>query len=340
MSIKKVAKMAGVSIATVSRYFNTPELLKKETQEKVRQVSQKLNYQPNTLAQNFRRGRSGIIVIVVYSIGDPLYENFTRIITEIAQSKSYDVLIKETNYKNLPAEYYRDLLNSKQADGLIVMIDAPTVSKDASFSLDQLPIVFIQGGRTPHPKSNQHIALDNYNAAQTATQHLIDLGHENIACIAPKDCNTTYSSRKAGFNVAISKAKLRKPLIISLSKDAIDMITVVERIRQVTPKITGIFCIDDDLAIDVLSAMRRLNLEVPKDFSVVGFNNIRYAANTHPPLTTVSHPIEIIAQHAIETLCAMIDPLKHPKNVTETHPNQTLFTHHLVIRSSTSIPSI
>ncbi len=340
MSIKSVAKMAGVSIATVSRYFNKPDLLKKQTRDKVEKAIAALNYQPNTLAQNFRRGKSGLIVIVVYNIGNPLYENFTQAITPIAQSKGYDILIKETNRKNLDIKYYQDMLSSKQADGLIVMIDLPKLDGKTHFMLANLPIVFIKEERPANDDLPHYIGFDNYEAAETAAEHLINLGHKNIVCISSEENNTACLNRQSGFIFAIQKAKLLHERVITVRDNAEAIEEVVNSILQMEPKITAIFCTRDDLAIEVLSVLKQMNIEVPKRISVIGFNNIRYAAKTHPPLTTIEQPFAEITQQAIKVLCEKIENLPQTNDTEDIQNSTSTFNHRLIIRSSTASPLI
>ncbi|MFT5420628.1 MAG: LacI family repressor for deo operon, udp, cdd, tsx, nupC, and nupG [Candidatus Endobugula sp.] len=339
MSIKKVAKMAGVSIATVSRFFNNPSLVKHVTREKVERASKHLNYRPNTLAQNFRRGKTGIILLVVYSISDPLDENFSRTVTQIAQSKGYDVLIKETNHQTLNAEYYRDILNSKQADGLIVMIDLPRLDKTTQLALNQLPIIFIKGEAIATGLSKQYIGLDNYAAAQTATNHLIDLGHQTIACITTDINNTSSACRNAGFLLSMKKAKLASPQVISLSTNTRSMANTIKTLLLSSPKVTAIFCTSDDLAIDALSELKQQNIRIPDELSIIGFDNIRYAAKTSPALSTIELPLNDIAQQAIKTLFTIINDDNYPI-APRTDSTEVTFRHRIILRSSTAKPYI
>jgi LacI family repressor for deo operon, udp, cdd, tsx, nupC, and nupG len=337
MSIKKVAEMAGVSIATVSRFFNNPILVKHVTRQKVEHASKLLNYRPNTLAQNFRRGKTGIILLVVDSISDPLDENFSRTVTQIAQSKGYDVLIKETNHQTLNADYYRDILNSKQADGLIVMIDLPSLDKTAQLALNQLPIVFIKGERTAKELSKQYIGLDNYAAAQTATNHLVNLGHKNIACITTDINNSNYTCREAGFLLSMKKAKLTNPQVLRLPTKTGIIKDTIKTLLLYSPKVTAIFCTCDDLAIDALSELKKQGVKIPKELSIIGFDNIRYAAKTSPALSTIELPLNNIAQQAIKTLITIIDDNDYPVALG-TSSTAGKPTHRIILRASTSKP--
>jgi LacI family repressor for deo operon, udp, cdd, tsx, nupC, and nupG len=336
MSIKKVAAMAGVSIATVSRCFSHPQLLKQETLEKVEKASEALHYRPNSLAQNFRRGRSGVIVIIIDNIGDPIYESFTQTITHTAQSKGYEILIKETNHKPLTIKYYRDILASKQADGLIVMVDPPKMNTKNQLLFDDLPIIFIKNEN--QTQTHRHIKLDNSKAAQTATQHLIDLGHKNIAYITPNMNSTAYIRREEGFQQTVDRANFDKPLVIDLSYCQQTPQEAIMHILSTAPQTTAVFCANDDIAMDVLATLKEENIHVPRELSVIGFNNIRYSAKTTPPLTTIEYPLNDIAQYAIEHLCLIIDtPPSSTLNATLT---KATFHHRLIERSSTATPPI
>jgi LacI family repressor for deo operon, udp, cdd, tsx, nupC, and nupG len=337
MSIKKVAESAGVSIATISRYFSKPNLLKKETFEKVKKAVDAVNYKPNTLAQNFRRGKSGLIVVVVYNIGNPIYENFTHIITHIAQSKGYDVLIKESSKTHLTLKYYQDMLSSKQADGLIVMTDLPHTHHKTREALKNLPIVFIDGSNSTKDDSPlQYIGLDNYEAALDATNHLLALGHKHIICISPEELNNAYVQRIKGYTTAIDNMQLTTCNVLYTCQKPNNLENLLEHIISGSPPVTAIFCTDDDTAIDILPLLKNHGQKVPENISVVGFNNIRYAAKTSPPLTTVELPLANVAFQAIQLLCTKIDPSCQPnddENDINTSPQ-----HQLILRASTSTP--
>jgi len=331
MSIKKVAEIADVSIATVSRFFSKPDLLKKETYERVKQAVNAINYKPNTLAQNFRRGKSGLIIVVVYRIGNPIYENFTHIITATAQSKGYDVLIKESSQTPVTVKYYQDMLSSKQADGLIVMTDIPQINPQNQETLKKLPIVFIEGTSQNEEVPNQRLGMDNYQAAREATNHLLSLGHKSIACIAPETTNTTYIQRIEGYSDAIKQVKNHSKKVYYARQHPCNLTALLKEIFSIHPSTTAIFCVDDDIAIDILPLCHAMGHRVPRDISIMGFNNIRYAAKTSPPLCTVELPLSDIAFHAIQLLCNKIDPNYQPDNGSNYAPFQ------LIIRKTTSI---
>ena len=341
MSIKQVAAIAGVSIATVSRYFNSPTQVKKETQEKVEKAIQAINYQPNTLAQNFRRGKSGIIIVVIHNIGNPIYEHLTQHITLTAQKNGYDILVKETNSNKLPLAYYRDMLSSKQADGLIVMVDLPKMTPQHRATLENLPIILIKGESLSPSLHCPNIGFDNYEAGETAAQHLIDLGHQHIACISAKDENIAYLRRQEGFLNRLQKENLFKNN--TLYPTCATQLTLKEAMHCIiesSPRFTALFCVDDNLAIDALSIAQNKGINVPDQLSILGFNNIRYAASTTPPLSTIEQPTENIAQYSIEALCAKINGFDNEEahHIYTKNHSRKKFSHRLITRASTAPP--
>lgn len=340
MSIKKVAEIAGVSIATVSRYFSKPDLLKNDTYENVKRAVNQVNYKPNTLAQNFRRGKSGLIVVVVDNIGNPIYENFTHTITHIAQSNGYDVFIKESSNTHLTIKYYQDMLDSKKADGIILMTDFPHIHQASKNIIDELPIIFIDSSNSTVVNAPySHINLDNYQAAQSATQYLLTLGHKNIACITPEDVNSTYIHRVGGYKIAIESAGLKTQQVLYTCQNPSNIEKLVERVLYTSPPITALFCTDDDIAIDILPALKQQGRKVPDDISVIGFNNIRYSARTNPPLSTVELPLTDIATQAIHQLCAKIDTSYQSTNDDDPYTPAPL-QHQLIVRESTAPPRL
>lgn len=338
MSIKKVAEIAGVSIATVSRYFSNPNLLKNDTYESVRRAVNQVNYKPNTLAQNFRRGKSDLIVVVVDNIGNPIYENFTHIISQIAQSNGYDVFIKESNDTHPTIKYYQDMLDSKQADGIILMADLPHIHNDAKDIIDSLPIIFIDSNHNKaQENAHSHISLNNYRAAHHATEHLLNLGHKHIVCVSPEDINSTYIHRISGYKSAIEAAGLKTQHVMYASHNPSNIEKLVERVLYASPPITAIFCTDDNIAIDVLPLLKQQRCKVPDDISIIGFNNIRYTASTTPPLSTVELPLSGVATLAIQQLCAKIN-LANKGSDKKALTAVASLEHQLILRESTSTP--
>ncbi|MBX2808113.1 MAG: LacI family transcriptional regulator [Cellvibrionaceae bacterium] len=334
MSIKKVATIAGVSIATVSRFFNNPNQVSKATREKVEQAIKRINYTPNTLAQNLRRGKTGLIIAVVHKASFAAYEPIINQLNQSTRDNHYNLLVKETDRDAINLADYQQMLRCKQADGFIVFTGLPAHS--GALAIEKpLPIVLVCEPQPPASKINlPSIAINDYKAAKEATQYLIRLGHQHIAFAAPKHTQLTIAQRQAGFIHALTRQGL--PVFGRLLTQLYQDLPLQQKLAQllaIKPAPTAIFCADDDTAIETLHLLKQQGLKIPEDISVMGFNNIRYARITDPPLSTVALPTEAIGTQAIDTLFNLMDSPSH-------FSQPLILDHQLIIRQSTAPPAL
>lgn len=332
MTIKKVATIAGVSIATVSRFFNNPNQVSAETRVKVQAAIKRINYTPNRLAQNLRRGKTGLIIVVAPKISSPEYEPIIRQLNQTAKERSYNLLAQEAQPHELNLHYYQEMLRCKQADGFILLTGLPEESGKVALK-EPLPIVLAS---EPLPKGTRinlpSININHYRAAKDATQYLISLGHKHIAFLAANPFRLSSTQHQAGFVQAMSSHGLSIfGRIINQQPKQIFVHEALEHLLGTQPRPTAIFCNDDDMALQVMHLLKEKDFSIPKDISVMGFNNIRYGELSNPPLTSVKLPGEAIADQAIELLFEMIE------NQSKTL-RPFIFKHSLVIRQSTTPP--
>ncbi|HMN43224.1 MAG TPA: LacI family DNA-binding transcriptional regulator [Povalibacter sp.] len=329
VSIKDVAKIAGVSIATVSRTINNKDRVNEETRERVRRAIESTGFSPNTLAQNFRRGRTNFIMVVLPSIGDPFFAGVVKGIQSIAQQKGYNVLFSETK---MNSDEFTSMLVSRQADGLILLATVPPAGVEI-LSRERhraLPIVIACEAIQPEMRHLPSVHIDNVAAAKEATRFLISHGHERIAFISGTNTSLLTKDREAGYRAAMKAAKL--PIQdgwVLEGKLTIDgAIKATRNLLHHASKPTAILCANDDMAIGALHEIRSTGLSVPDDISVVGFDDIRYSQVVNPPLTTVRQPAEEIGEKAMYRICHAIE-----EGVTLTAEPE-LVPHELVIRRS------
>lgn len=330
MSIKKVANIAGVSIATVSRYFNNPDKVGKDTQKKVQHAIDKLNYSPNASAQNLRRGKTGLIIAVVPKISSSLYEPITTQINALAIERGYKLLVQESGFNNLSLGYFKTMIRCKQSDGFIILSGlAPHDKQDIE---ESLPIVL---ACEPLSANQQHqlpcLAIDYFNAAVEATQHLLNNKHSNIAFIAQDYSSNSVLAQQRGYMQAMSEAPEQTSTFIAGPET--HTLSVKEKLNnliQSQPKPTAIYCADDETAIEVMHWVKKKGLQVPRDMSIIGFNNTRFSKLCDPPLTTVNNPLAAIGERAINILFDIIDS-------GSSDANTSAFNHEMIIRESTSM---
>jgi LacI family repressor for deo operon, udp, cdd, tsx, nupC, and nupG len=315
-SINEVALVAGVSTATVSRYINTPDQVAHKTQVKVESAIRKTGYTPNTLAQKLRRGRSHHILVAVPSVGDPFFSAVMRGVRKAARKHGYTVFIRETRQEVLTTTEMNAVLDSKQADGIVLLNNMTYVAGKLDSTADPL--------RRPAT-----IHIDNVAAAETMTQFLVEHGHRRIAMIF-SGRKPSSVDRERGFRAAMRVAGLRitDDLVVDTENSLEGGRKAARSILGVDPLPTAIFCGSDELAIGCMHEIRAAGLHVPGDISVAGFDDTRYAAVSYPPLTTIRQPAESMGARIIEKLCSAIENDGATPGVSEVVP------HELVVRKS------
>jgi LacI family repressor for deo operon, udp, cdd, tsx, nupC, and nupG len=336
VSIKDVARLAGVSIATVSRCLNNPERVRPDTRERVQKAIDETGYAPNTLAQNFRRGRTQVITVVLPSVGDPFFTGVMAGIRSVADEAGYSILIHETQFNTLTADEVGAMVVSRQADGIALLASlSPFGTRVLSVRGDRaLPIVIGCETISDELADFPGIHIDNVAAAKEATRHLLELGHERIAFMYGEHETLLTADRERGFREAMEQAGLAvDDGWVTEGRLSIEgAIAATQRLLAHPRRPTAIFCANDEMAMGCLHALRQAGLSVPADVSVMGFDDNRYAPITEPPLTTVRQPALEIGQRVMRRLLQEIDSGRSRDAAAEVVP------HELVIRASTAPP--
>jgi len=337
VSIKEVAQIAGVSIATVSRCINSPEKVTERTRLKVQDAISQTGYSPNKIAQSFRRGRTNLIMVVIPSVGDPFFSALMRGVKRAAKAKGYSVVIEETQSNTMTADEVSHMLVSNQTDGIVLLGAISPYGNEilSAKSRRDLPIVVGCEKVSPDLADLPSVRVDNAGAASDATNFLISHGHKRIGMIRGQGSSLLTKDREAGFRSAMRQAGL-----------PIDFGWVVEGrmtipgARQATRDLlnsahppTAIFCANDEMAIGCLHEIKAAGLTVPDDISVIGFDDIRYAEVTDPPLTTIRQPAEEIGECVMYRICRRIE---EGPGVGTSEPQ--IVPHKLVVRQSVAAP--
>lgn len=320
MSIKDVAKIAGVSIATVSRYLNSPEAVREKTRHKVQEAIRQTGYSPNTLARNFRRGKTSLVVVVLPSVGDPFFAGVMRGIWRVADEEGYSILIRETQFNTHEFDEYSDIVFSKQADGIVLLASISPFMEEvgrrrgvpggaeegAKGQGAKLPPIVI-GCEAVAPQLSHFpaVRVDNARAAAEATAHLVGLGHQRIGFMSGSANSLLTRDREQGYRRAMAEADLpvSDTWIVEGQQTLEGAREAMAQLLALEPRPTAVFCANDEMAMGAMHEIRRSGLRIPEDISVVGFDDIRYAEVLDPPLTTVAQPTEEIGEHTMRRLC-------------------------------------
>lgn len=337
-SIKDVARIAGVSIATVSRCLNDPERVKEDTRVKVQSAILQTGYSPNTLAQSFRRGKTHVIMVVLPSVGDPFFTRVMKGMRAVASSKGYSLLINETQFNTMTADEIGSMVVSRQADGIVLLASMSPFGTEvlSSKSHRALPIVIGCETVSPELESFPGVHSDNVAAAGEMTEYLLNLGHKKIAFICGQEKSLLTQDRERGYRRSMSKAGIpvQDGWVTEGKLTIKGAIRATKSLLEHPVRPTAIFCANDEMAMGCMHKIRSAGLGVPEDISVAGFDDIRYAEITHPPLTTVHQPAEEIGERVLRRLLQEIEEGR--SNNTE----HEIVPHRLVIRESVAPPPI
>ncbi|MBV1903961.1 MAG: LacI family transcriptional regulator [Marinosulfonomonas sp.] len=330
-TIEDVAKIAGVSIATVSRAIRMPEKVAESTRKKVTAAIARTGYIANAMAQNLRMKRSQMVMVLTPSISDP---NFPGVLTGIekrANERGYGVLIGNTENSVALEENYLRFLSSGMVDGLLLLTGhLPVAGWPKSPASTFLPM--IAATRPVNHAEVAFVGTDNVAAAKMATEYLISLGHREIAYVSGSKGDMVSELRQQGYQDGLSEAA--QPI----AEWAVDSDGTSEGGRSAVERLfikdtlpTAFFCYNDDTAIGLIRALRMRGYRVPEDFSVIGFDDIPFANSITPGLTTIRQPRSQIGEQAMEFLLKTLTEGIKP-------PAQTLLHADLVVRESCGPP--
>lgn len=333
VSIRDVAKRAGVSIATVSRAVNHISSVDPDLAKRVWKAVEEVGYVPNPQARALVSGRSRILGLIVSEITNPFFPELVQEFESLAVSQGYEVMIGSTNYDPVRTESLIRRMLQRSVDGVAVMtfgIEEDLVKKLVE---GEYPLVFIDAG----PKlPNIRVLKVNYaEGIREAVQHLAALGHRSIAFISGPLRLRSAVARRDAFLDAMSELGLAVPEgdLIEGDHTMEGGMAAIEKVvaRQELP--TAVMCSNDMTAIGVLHGLYRTTNKVPANISVVGFDDIHLAQFVLPPLTTVQMSCRALAATAIQALRAGIEP-DHPKAAQKEWNIPT----HLVVRQSSAFP--
>ncbi|KRN99031.1 LacI family DNA-binding transcriptional regulator [Companilactobacillus kimchiensis] len=306
-SIKDIAQLSGVSVATVSRVINDNGRFSEETRKKVLKVIKETGYQTNFSAKNLRMNKSFSVGILVPDISNYFFATVVQKIEKILFKCGYSTIICNTARDEDKELAYLKMLESKGIDGLIVISGAKAFDINKVSSSSKIPFICID--RKPKDKKNTiFIASDHYQGALDATDSLFNSGSKHPIIATHKHYSSSGADRLRGFKDSLEKHGLpfdtsRNQITLTTENTTIKM----EKVLKSQPEIDGIFAINDTVAIEVLSALLKLGKSVPNDIKLIGFDDEPQDKHTYPTLSSVKQDTDRIAQVAVENLIGLIN---------------------------------
>jgi DNA-binding LacI/PurR family transcriptional regulator len=331
VDIHTVARLANVSIATVSRTINHIPTVNPKMAKRVWEVIRELDYFPNTQARSLVSGRSRLLGLIVSEITNPFFPELIQGFEDVAVEHGYEILIGSTNYDPERMKRCIRRMVERKAEGVAVMtfgIEAPLLDQLAE---RKVPLVFVDVG--PERPGISLLHVDYYHGIRQGVQHLAALGHRDIAFVTGPLRLHSAHSRLAAFHRAVQECGIvvDKGRIIEGDHTMEGGMAAAEKLLTGAKLPTAIMCSNDVTAIGVLHEAYRVGLRVPDDLSVIGFDNIHITQMTIPPLTTIQMSCFELAKAAVLALKAHVEGTPEPKRE---YPIET----QLVVRESTGFP--
>ena len=306
MRLKDVAREAGVSTATVSHVINNTKYVTDATRERVVRAIKQCNYYANAHARSLASGRSNIIGLLVSDISNPFFPELVKSIEDAAFESGYNVILVNTNYDaGRAADYVRRLIELKVAGVALMTTELDSELID-ELARRKVPVVLHNVGTTGERMSD--VLVDYASGIEEAMEHLVALGHRRIAHIAgPGRFRSARIRREAFLNsFARHLPKAPRPAVYEGDFKFDGGRRAATEMLSVEPRSTAVLVANDMMALGAMQEFRFAGLTIPQDISVVGFDDISFAALSEPPLTTVCSPRAEIGRKAIEALMATI----------------------------------
>ncbi len=327
-TIGDVAARAGVSIATVSRVVNGRYGVASATNHRVRAAIDELGYESSLVARSLRSQQTNVIGILVPDI-EPFSAEVLKGASNALRDTEYELVVYTGGHGGSDIGWerrYVSRLSGTLIDGTILV--TPTVSDVPT----RQPVVAVD----PHAGHNSFptFAAQNFEGADEATRHLLDLGHRRIGFLGGRADLESARLREAGYRQALADSGVTfdPDLVLDGGFTEATAELPAHQLLTMAERPTAIFAANDLSAIQTMRTARRLGIDVPGALSVVGFDNVPESALTDPPLTTVDQFIQTLGFHAVT---ALIEMIKRPQQQSDTPVHVALPTK-LVVRSSTS----
>ena len=334
VTIKDIAKAAGVSHTTVSRALRGHPAIATKTVARIAQIADELGYVPNTVARGLKTKRSGILGVIVRRIDDPFFSEVLHGIEDVLHAQEYSLFLATSHRDSEREKTIVRAMSERRVDGVIIC--STQVSEEHQRQLEHfgVPCVLLNN------QASEHIAYsifhDDIYGSHEVTQHLIDLGHKRIAYLGNEQAGRPNDDRLLGYQAAMREANL------SIEADYITLgpngrpaggVTGTRRLLALAQRPSALVCYNDMMAIGAIQTLQVAGLQVPHDCSVSGFDDIELASYINPPLTTFHQPKYDLGREAATLMLHLLDG-----EATSQASNILTLRGQLFVRQSTAPP--
>ena len=331
MDIREIAKRAKVSTATVSRTINRVPTVDPALAKRVMKVVEDMGYYPNTAARALVSGKSRIFGLIVSEITNPFFPEIVQAFEDIAVQNHYEILLTSTVHDPKRMELAVRRMIERRVDGVAILTFGMEDALIEDLRFRKVPLVFVDVG--PQAAGVTNIRVNYQQGIREAVSHLANLGHKRIAFVAGPTNLKSAMARRAAFEAAMQENGLTvdSELIVTGDHKVEGGIAALAQLAALSKKPTAILCSNDMTAVGVMREAYDRGITIPRELSVIGFDDIRLAEFTTPPLTTVRMSQKQLAEYAFQALRGEVEGRDGSANGKEVELETSL-----ILRGSTA----
>lgn len=299
-TIRDVARLAGVSVATVSRYLNHKGYVSRETAEKVEAAIRALKFEPNEVARGLANQKLNAIAVILPDITNPFFPELLKAIDEQAERYGYNVLVWNARSHASKRSSYARMIRQQYLDGAIIAAHDIAEDEIARLQAEAIPLVLVD---RPSAHGVPQIRSRNREGARLAVRHLMAIGAEQIAHLSGPASILPAAERRQGYLDEVEARPWFAPSLIVGGELSIEGgMAATEALLARHPDVDAIFAANDLMAIGALKVLHRRGIRVPEDVALIGFDDIPLAAVVEPELSTVRQPVDVMGRLAVDLL--------------------------------------
>ncbi|MBM7558735.1 LacI family DNA-binding transcriptional regulator [Marinitoga litoralis] len=309
VTIKDIAKIAGVSPSTVSRSLNDHPHISNKTKEKIKKIAEELGFEFNEAARTLNKKKTNTIGVIIPQFfddmrGEIFFANLLGKLIKEAQLKGYHVRIEYEIEKN----QIKKLVQSRSVDGLLLL--NPYIKKeDIDFIIEKnIPYIFLHYvAENYKDKKLNYVRTNQEKGGYIATKYFIEKGYRNILTLGGLSINSEFIERTNGYKRALKEYNIKNEYILDTDVTFEAAKNAIKKMKNNLKNIDAIFAQTDLMALGVIEALNELNYSVPKDIPVMGFDNIQLGTYFKPRLTTIEQPIAKLAKIGVKKIIELIN---------------------------------
>lgn len=315
MNIKDIAKIAGVSVATISRVLNHPEVVQPDTRNHVLSVMKEHNYTPNWFARSLNLVRTHTLALMIPSIENDMFQRITAGVEEIAHKKGYTILLCNTHNDIKNEENYLNMIITRKVDGVIFATSTLDKKHISMLNNEKIPFVFI--GRNEVFKDENSCYINFEDSAYKMTQHLIEMNHNKIDLMIDESANSRSKYIIKGYEGAI-KFYNKDMGNIHFCKNSMEGgYLAVKKLIHLNQMPRAILTSDDEIAFGIMKAAREEDIDIPSKLAIAGFSNSPMCTLVLPELTSVEQPSKKLGMVAARMVFDLIEDVELASDTTQ-----------------------